>query len=651
MSAPNPWFKDCDSLDSSDVLLDGENALDIIRDLLLEWPGDETVKIDDKSRHKRLVQTIAGYPEIDVVRYPLDWPLNKNAVKALRLTHYLDTIQSPDKSTSLRSALLNKSSNMKSLGGKEFEAAHRRLLSILLLGLRATNDDEESHHQFLVTEQKMLVALHSNHQSRVITFWPWSELSRTINSDWGVWNSENYLPHISSGSLPGKYCIGWTNNDDISFVKPGIEIGVKLQKIQKWISNWSDNFLKMSLESTLIRGASAILESIMSTLRHSIIAEYGVESIIIDGGGRLVFMGDDKSREILEQSFINIFNMSNQRPYYNHELSTVVRTLSGKSLDDKLSFEDYGLIYGTAESEVHETQINLRTKSWVEKHLPKLAITEGGIPYDDLAFEPIIGDENCCICNENVPITGNKSDRDGQIKDLQKPFCVFHRLLYHIGISQRMVDSTTKGRGKPFIFEGGKERRVLGIARLDLNSLGVLFTSQYLSEEENSIDIRRRRSIRFNSQWWEIVDDVLDSDKYELDRIVAWVAAGDDIILADYSPTVQKVPGKLVKILQDLSSRLDNLSDAEYSPFRLSFGAGVSTLDGDANSITHMMDLSHDAEIIAKSYWKDKMHSDQSKHWIITDSEGEIKKYQKPKIKSSNIIEPFDSIIYIDSKS
>ena len=61
------------------------------------------------------MQIIAGYPEIDVGRYPLDWPLSNKAAKALRLTLYLDSISSPDKDnpTSLRSALLNKAHDMK----------------------------------------------------------------------------------------------------------------------------------------------------------------------------------------------------------------------------------------------------------------------------------------------------------------------------------------------------------------------------------------------------------------------------------------------------------------------------------------------------------------------------------------------------------
>ena len=160
MGAPNPWFKASRPLSSSEILKKEEHPLDLIRDFILNWPGEETVKLDDLTRHNRLVQIIAGYPEIDVGRYPLDWPLSSKAAKALRLTLYLDSISSPDEgnSTSLRSALLNKAHDMKlslhdwkekiserTVGNeeekkaaikqskKEFQAAHRRFLAILLL--------------------------------------------------------------------------------------------------------------------------------------------------------------------------------------------------------------------------------------------------------------------------------------------------------------------------------------------------------------------------------------------------------------------------------------------------------------------------------------------------------------------------------------
>ena len=50
-----------------------------------------------------------------------------------------------------------------------------------------------------------------------------------------------------------------------------------------------------------------------------------------------------------------------------------------------------------------------------------------------------------------------------------------------------------------------KQRKVSSIARLDLNSLGLLFVSSFDDSENRSLDVIRRRSFRFNSQWWQLI--------------------------------------------------------------------------------------------------------------------------------------------------
>ena len=116
-----------------------------------------------------------------------------------------------------------------------------------------------------------------------------------------------------------------------------------------------------------------------------------------------------------------------------------------------------------------------------------------------------------------------------------------------------MIDSTTKELGLPHSFTNSFQRTVNGVARLDLNSLGVLFTKPRLEGDKNSLDTTRRRSIRFNSQWWSIVNEALDHHDLRIDQIVAWVAAGDDIILADYVPVGNKPTPKLRRVIKNLS--------------------------------------------------------------------------------------------------
>ena len=302
MSAPNPWFEGSPPLSSSEILMENEHPLDLIREFILNWPDEETVKLDDLTRHNRLVQIIAGYPEIDVGRYPLDWPLSSKAAKALRLTLYLDSIQSPDGSaTSLRSALLNKAHDIKAnlskskenisalrlvnevdskaedgKSRKEFQAAHRRLLAILLLSIRGL-EQKSPENSFSYQENKLLLAIHSNNQGRIAAFWPRAEMGDIINNKWSEWDEDQKIPTIPPKHRPKKYCMGWLDNRDLMNCVNGTRVSVKMRSIQSWITNWSDKYQKWNDDAAFIRGASAILESVMSRFRYNIIQKYGVE--------------------------------------------------------------------------------------------------------------------------------------------------------------------------------------------------------------------------------------------------------------------------------------------------------------------------------------------------------------------------------------
>ena len=638
MGAPNPWFEGSPPLSSSEILKEGEHPLDLIRDFILNWPGEETVKFDFETRHNRLIQIIAGYPEIDVGRYPLDWPLSKKANDALRLTMYLDSIKSPDGKTSLRSVLLNQSTRVKQFETEnEFGKAHKRMLSVLFLGIRNARNIVDNI-SLTHSEHKLLLVLHSNNQRRVSKFWPRTEMKLILTNptaEFLEWEDLNYLPRVKEDHKPREFCDSWKDNTDLSMVNHGRIVSVKMSKIQSWISNWSECSLggNDSFGATLLRGASAILESVMSGLRASIIDNYGVESIVVDGGGRIVFIGDDNSENILLESFYNVFSISNLKvPYFNFEIRKVARILSCKTGKDKLTQHDFNLIYGilkTDNNELDKSQIFDKRREWALMHLPRLSITEIGEKPDD-GFNSLRHDD-CSICNSKIDLTNvdQSVGWDSKMENLNYPICNFHRLLYFVGKAQRMVNSTTKSQGKPHNLSlKSPERKVVAIARLDLNSLGILFTSNFEEGKETSHDLRRRRSIRFNSQWWDIVRSSLNLDNLEFDRIVPWVAAGDDITLADYVPTESSEPTQLFEVLRLIASKLNDLSNDEYGFFKLSYGAGVS-FRGEKEqkrSISTMMSESDDSENDAKNLWKEKMSREC--RIMVTKQDGQVKGFE-----------------------
>ena len=246
------------------------------------------------------------------------------------------------------------------------------------------------------------------------------------------------------------------------------------------------------------------------------------------------------------------------------------------------------------------------------------------LPTGGEEFHPLKHND-CCICNPNLDLkeVDIKGGRDSKMSDSKYPVCNFHRLLYFVGKAQRMVNSTTKRLGIPLDLNLNSQREVIAISRLDLNSLGILFTSKFEEGKDNCSDLRMRRSIRFNSQWWDIIRSSLDLDCLDFDRIVPWVAAGDDITLADYVPTGSQKSTHLFDILKNIASKLNHLSDTEYNPFKLSYGAGVS-FRGKKN-ISQMMNESHKSEVKAKNLWKERMSREF--RFMVTKQDGQIKEF------------------------
>ena len=114
-------------------------------------------------------------------------------------------------------------------------------------------------------------------------------------------------------------------------------------------------------------------------------------------------------------------------------------------------------------------------------------------------------------------------------------------------------------------------------------------------------------------------------DGQGIDRIVAWVAAGDDLIIADYGGIK---PEKLSDFLERLSESLSTLSQEEYGKFNLSFGAGISlSRYRGSKSIAEMLKESLVAEKHAKSIWKHNHNNDEDR-WLITKHNGKIKHYE-----------------------
>lgn len=602
MGAPNPWHHSLPPLDSKNQLLEGEHPLDMIRDFLLEWPGEPTVLLSKVSqRHQRLVQIVGGYPEIGITSYPLDWPLHPKSLKAMRLSRYLDSLPSPVEGMSLRSALLNKDASIRNLDLHEGHArkSYRRFLALLFIGIR--EDFGVKQFGFTEKELKLLGSLHSSASDRIGPCWPWNEIE--------YYNGNNKKVEIT-----------WENNSDLFDTSQGEIWGIKFQKIQKWIIHWSASRTDKDWTATLIRGASALIEGVLSSLRHAIIHNFGVGSIVVDGGGRLEFIAKYNPEGIINAALYSAF----ANPYF------------GKS--DGLS---YKAKFANEVEQVISRWGDIREKvpfyKRLEKQLPPHVVYQPGSDLSHHSSDEVeFGQsKNCPLCNHEIPIPSGVSWQS-LFGRPENNVCDFHSLLYYTGKAQRYLDSAIRDRGKSLKFTS-KETFVSSIARLDLNSLGLLFTSEYDDSAEFSLDVKRRRSFRFNSHWWQIIHEVVDSSNYQVDRIAAWMAAGDDIILAEYRPIDQKESSEesdLGILLSNLAFKLSDLSDEEFQHHRLTFSGGLS-IRGD-DTIQNCLVQAEEFEHWSKRFWRGYMLSKGNEEYLIGKSGNTKEYFDFEKLRKSN---------------
>lgn len=230
---------------------------------------------------------------------------------------------------------------------------------------------------------------------------------------------------------------------------------------------------------------------------------------------------------------------------------------------------------------------------------------------------------------------------DGSLEKVKSQICPFHRLLYFLGHDQRLKDSTLRPATEPLFEEfiipelevllrerglpvsGLKaelvarlgdpsgNRPTTAIARIDANSLGILFGERHeeeIGDEQTLHDRRRRRCFRFNVHWWQSIQSSVE--RYGIgDRVAAWVTAGDDVVLAEYGFEGDAEEGwgnKLRKTIELLAEKIVFNEELENGVV-LSFGAGVAIKRGTRDRISKQLPRSLALEKTAKYIWRKRM--------------------------------------------
>ena len=667
----NPWEDVGKVLPRPD--LSGDEILLRMSEILQKWPKETTAIANDKERHLRFISTIAGYPEIDISTRPLDWPMNPESILGMEISYSLDNISGTHEFTSLKSSILNRDLNLILDVGekwaeddKPFRKAHKNCLSLLFSKLRQLDGHSLTDGNFRPSELNLLSSLHSTDNKRRSDWWPdldsLCEFENIISSNVQKPNSEPLQGMISKFGKEDHRVQKLKNKNEIyklsqrmkEFTTPPElqEITFQFHYVQTWMHKYLPTQPFPGTIQRFIRGYSLLLELLTSEILQRVVSKFGMGSVLIHGGGRVSFLcPQDKiedMKKLLEKT---------KREFLNLEGSTFKRIST--TLDN------------WAEACIRANGGNNRPtqedyKQWfsdLESFLPPISIGESNVNLVNLEEDVEIIDyfssqsyprttahdaTDCVLCTgsnlEEKEI--NRIDSWMGLNDSEKAeemTCSSHRLIYFLGHSQRLKDSSIRQNREGEIDNGG-QRTVTAISILDGNSLGVVFSERYPSfSREELIDRKRRRSFRFNYHWWKSISETIE--KFDSgDRIAAWVTAGDDVLLAQYQPIGEEVESRLENTIKHLAGKIQDTVD-EKSGIFISFGAGLAK-KGDTGRILQQLEHSRKSEELAKAIWKSKAAEDFPE--MLTMPQGEIKNVPKVEDKESAWISDTKSVLITD---
>lgn len=630
---PNPW-RDPTCPVEDDMGGKGGEILRSLRKIIAEWPGEKTAVLGHEERHLRFIMAVAGYPDIDVATRPFDWPLSDSATEAMEVSRMLDNVIGMHEGTSLRSSLLNRDLNYrltKDSGGDESPLeAHRDCLMLLFARTRQLdgchleqpkNEDSEEdggvskYWAFRPEEESLLGALHSYDNNRRGEWWPKLAQGKQKKSLFTNIDRGDFSTIIGTVEDPGDKPDGdygspevkdWKDKKDDIKRQRKLEyfllqneqslrpISFQFHYVQSWLKN---NFPSgQGLDGTaqrFLRGFSIMLELVVSEARHRIARDIGIGSITVDGGGRVQFLcpekKEDSMRRKLKEATGEFLLLQDSEAKNDLRFESTIEGWRGACTEAG---------HGVGESKRENIEEWFRQ---VQSKLPPFSVIgEVDKSEDDLITRlnnldspQIIKKQRkvsyvrCWFCkDEEVPKPESINQHmgvDGVLDGVREEICPFHRLLFFLGNDQRIKDSTLRPAGErgsgQYVPDIGGNREVSAIARVDGNSLGILFRERHKDEfDENGLrDRRRRRSFRFNAHWWKSLRASVNKTGRG-DRVAAWVTAGDDVVLAEYKPMLEKSENgsKLKATLEKWAREIEKFDDELDEGMILSFAAGMT---------------------------------------------------------------------------
>lgn len=608
LPAPNPW-RNTETL-GDNLEGTGRKVLVGLREIISDWPGEKTPVLGPEERHLRFIMAVAGYPDIDMATRPFDMPLQEKSTRALRISRMLDDISGMDKGTSLRSSLLNRDFNFRQgddQSEQALEDAHKECMKLLMTRTRQLDGCDVSLEKLLDPELALLRTLHGDDTNTRSKWWPRrpvltnrekGDLSIVIGTcekpedmpsreedseEFENWREakEKFVRQenlMQEGGLGRRFSISDSAPDMV-------RISFQFHYVQNWLRR---NFpTQEGLDSTaqrFLRGSSILLELVTSEVRARIARSVGIGSITADGGGRVEFLCpkgiESEMRKKIERSTWQFLLLKGKE--------------GGSEATNNIRFESTVSRWSQAcigQQANRESTIELFRQ--VQSKLPPFSIVgkvDGSgeltarlnqLDSPKIIEKSSLNCDGCWLCNgEQVPDPDSIDVHmgiNGKLDRVISDYCPFHRLIYLLGHDQRLKDSTLRPDGGPS--QSGGDREVAAVARVDGNSLGILFGDRYEDSFwfHESQDRRRRRSFRFNAGWWEALQFAVNKHGPG-DEIAAWITAGDDVVLSEYMPVDEdsKKGVRLKRALETWAAEVEKLDDELDEGMFLSFAAGMA---------------------------------------------------------------------------
>jgi hypothetical protein len=666
----------------------GEEILIGLTKIIRDWPRGNSANQSEEDRHLRFIMAVAGYPEVDVATRPFDWPLHGKSVAALRISKNLDDITGMHEFTSLRSSLLNRDLRFRidsSRSKSELSRAHQECLLLLFARTRQLDGVPLDRPYYRPEEEGLLTQIHGTDHNRMGPCWPdLNELEKYEES----LGEEPFKPDMKKiGEETGRVGPDWERALDASkqwkawrdlggsFSLGNLEVeevAFQYHYVQSWLTKVvpTQNHLGGTVQRFL-RGASLLLELSSSEARQRIAEKIGIGAITVDGGGRVVFLCPKDEIQRMQESLLDSvrqFLSSAQKK----------NSKAGNHIRFERTLENWAnACFKVGHKNEKEREVDRRDpdkqdqqdyQEWfrqIQSMLPAISIPELGRGHEEEAISPSSTEQvvaalnafetpkmtkgenlyspmdDCLFCND-ISITKKEGNRMDSMMGLEgegnpdERICPFHRLLYHIGHDQRVKDSTL--RPSPAQTDkkamADSDKPTTAIAQLDGNSLGIIFTERNKKfPREELLDRKRRRSFRFNYQWWHSIQKAID-EHGRGDRVAAWVTAGDDVLLAQYDWKLdgESFVGRDQKLLEDTLRDLAKnikigVSEELPEGMFLSFAAGLAIKrpEGEGDRIQQQLERVKDLERHAKNRWKTKA----SEEWVamITRPSGNLVEY------------------------